>query len=284
MNKSFARFLRLPTSRQIFSFLYLIPFLFFSEMTLAQKAAPVTRTMEAGVMLIGQFAADYRGSTYYGARVLPLPYFYYQGPFIKADRGGVRGEFWATERLQLNISVDGALGGENSARNARRGMPDLKTAVEFGPSLDILLSGASFNDGISLRLPIRGVFTLSTDGVDHIGNVINPRLNWRFSTLGKSTRLSMQAGVLFADRHYHDYFYGVDEQYVQSWRPRYRAKAGYSGSYLRANVYRAWGDWRAGVSLRYDNLAGSVFDDSPLMQTDHFGSISFAVIRRLWSN
>lgn len=240
--------------------------------------------MEAGVMLVGQIAGDYRGSIYYNERLLPLPYFYYQGPVFKAGRGGVRGEFWAGDRFQFNVSVDGALGGESSDRNARRGMPELDTAVEIGPSLDILLAGKSFYEGVTLRLPIRSVFTLSGDGVEHIGNLINPRVNWRIPSPDSAFRVSLQAGLLYADSRYHNYYYGVPEPYVESWRPRYNAGSGYSGVYLRANLYRSWGDWRAGVSLRYDNLSGVSFKNSPLVQTKHFGSVSFVVVRRLWNN
>lgn len=240
--------------------------------------------MEAGVMLVGQLAGDYRGSNYYNERLLPLPYFYYQGPVIKAGKGGIRGEFWAGERLQFNVSLDGALGGENSDRNARRGMPELETAVEIGPSLDILLAGKSFSDGVTLRLPVRAVFSLSGDGIDHIGNLINPRVNWRIPGPNPAFRVSLQAGILFADSRYHNHYYGVQAPFVETWRPQYKADSGYSGAYLRANFYRSWGDWRAGVSLRYDNLSGAAFRDSPLVQTKHFGSISFVVIRRLWGN
>ncbi len=240
--------------------------------------------MEAGALLVGQMSADYRSSNEVSPRLLPLPYFLYRGPIIKADRGGVRGEFWKAERWQFNVSVDGSLGSNTSDNKLRRGMDELESAVEFGPSLDVQLSGASLDDGWSVRVPVRGVFTMGKSGVHHIGYLLNPRLTWRKPIEYSPWRMSFHAGILYADRQYHDYYYGVGLRDVTSERPYYKAKGGYSGSYLKLNFFRPWHTWRFGVSLRYDNLAGAEFDNSPLYQSQHYGSLSFVVIKQLWRN
>lgn len=240
--------------------------------------------MEAGLLLVGQVSGDYRGSSHVSSRFLPLPYFTYQGPVVQVDRGGIRGDLWKAYRFQLNVSVDGSLGSNNSQSSLRQGMPELDSAVEFGPSLDIQLSGESLENGWSLRLPLRGVFTLSKSGVEHIGYLANPRFTWRNPNLFASWRFSFHAGALFADREYHNYYYGVAPQFANAQRSVYQAVGGYSGSYLRFNFYRGWETWRYGLSLRYDYLAGSKFAESPLYETDHYGSISFAILKKFWGN
>lgn len=239
--------------------------------------------LELGALLGGQFAAEYRGSEYYSTSFLPLPYIYYQSRIFKVDRNGVRGEFWKADRWQLNVSLDGSIGGSGEGSPYRRGMKELETAVEFGPSIDILLAGKGFEDGWVMRIPVRGVVALGSSGIDPVGFVFNPRLSWRKPSLGNDWRVSVHLGALFADRDYHDYFYSVDEDDALPWRPLYRAQSGYSGSFIRVNYYRQWQAWRWGVSLRYDNLSGAKFMDSPLIETDHYGSIAFVVMRKFWS-
>lgn len=234
-------------------------------------------------MLAGQVAADYRGSEYYSYRFLPLPYFMYHSPVIKIDRNGARGEFWRTKGVQLNISLDGAIGGEDKNNPYRKGMEPLESAVEFGPSLDFLIGGASFENGVSLRLPFRGVFSVGKSGIDHVGYLFNPRLTWRKPQLIGQWRASMSFGLLYADKQYHNYFYQVKPSQALSWRPVYEGASGYSGAYIRMNWYRLWQDWRFGISMRYDYLSGAVFMDSPIFETKHYGSVAFVIIRKFWS-
>jgi outer membrane protein len=254
----------------------------FLSLAATQATADSPTTMEAGVVLVAQGAADYRGSEHYRPYALPLPYFLYQGPVFKADKDGVRGDFWSGGRMEFNLSMDGSLNGNSDDNEARRGMPELESAVELGPSLNIRLSGDSFQEGWSLRLPVRAVVTFSGDGLDHIGNVFSPRLSWRNPEIHAGWRASFAAGVLFADRDFHAYFYDVAQPYVTETRPFYHADGGYSGSFLRFTLYKPWHKWRFGVSLRYDYLGGAVFTDSPLVETRHYGSVSFGLIRTLW--
>lgn len=240
--------------------------------------------MEAGIALVGQASADYRGSRHYQPYAVPLPYFLYQGPIIKADEEGLRGEFWANHRFAFNISVDGSLNGRSDNNELRAGMPKLESAFEMGPSFDINISGRNFGDGWSARFPVRAVFTLGKSGVDYIGYLFNPRLTWRASRTFREWETSFNAGLLFADSTYHRYYYDVAPEFATDSRPYYSAHGGYSGMFTRLAFYRRLENWRLGVSFRYDNLAGVQFDDSPLVETKHFTSFSFGLIRTLWAN
>jgi len=79
----------------------------------------------------------------------------------------------------------------------------------------------------------------------------------------------MLAGPVFADRKYHDYFYGVDAAYATATRPAYQARGGYAGWRALAATSRRFGITWVGAFLRYDSLSGAVFDDSPLMRSKH---------------
>src|SRR5690606_7190588 len=118
----------------------------WGDVEVAEKPAN-TAHMEAGIALIAQGAADYRGSNHYRPYAVPLPYFLYRGRVLKADRDGVRGDFWSNHRMEFNISVDGSLNGNSDDNRLRRGMPELESAVEFGPSLNIRLTGDNLQSG-----------------------------------------------------------------------------------------------------------------------------------------
>lgn len=242
--------------------------------------------MEAGVGLVGQFIADYRGSEHYSLTALPIPYLLYEGRIFKADKDGVRGEFFSRTRYQLDISVGGSLHGESDNNIRRQGMPELLSSFELGPSFNIHLGDGNFDNGWSLRLPLRAVIGIDykKPGLDYIGYIFNPRLNWRNLDIGGGWRISTNVGILWADRHYHAYYYDVAPQFSRADRPYYRSSGGFSGVTTRVSTYREFGLWRLGLSLNYDNLNDAVFRDSPLVETDHFVSFSFGLTRTLWTN
>jgi hypothetical protein len=69
----------------------------------------------------------------------------------------------------------------------------------------------------------------------------------------------------------------VDPQYATPTRPAYRASGGYSGTLALASLSRRFNRVWMGGFVRYDNLAGSQFDDSPLYETRHSLMAGFAV-------
>ena len=61
---------------------------------------------------------------------LPLPYIFYNGRFLKANRDGIRGTLFNQDRFELNLSFDATTPVRND--HVRFGMPDLKSTVELG--------------------------------------------------------------------------------------------------------------------------------------------------------
>ena len=81
----------------------------------------------------------YRGSDKNSNWFLPVPYFAYHGDFFKADRHGIRGSFFDTDRVDLTVSVLLSPPSGSDDVPARAGMPDLKATFEIGPQVDITL-------------------------------------------------------------------------------------------------------------------------------------------------
>ena len=256
--------------------------LLFSGLCLSCVSVSAERkpTFELGILGAAQALNDYRGSKDIEQDGIVLPVFIYRGDRIRIDRNGVRGELLKTPRFELNVSGEASLGGAENSK-LREGMPELGRAVEFGPSLNINLSGDSFDEGWSLRLPVRSVATFDSKGLDYIGYLANPRLTYRIPDLA-GWRSTFNLGAVFGSDRYHDFYYRVAPEYETPERPRYEAESGFSGWYSKMSFSRRDGQMLYGLNLRYDNLTGARFLDSPLVESKHYFSVGVGVIWFFW--
>jgi MipA family protein len=220
---------------------------------------------------------DYRGSDSSHIYPLPIPYVVYNGKFLKADREGVRGTLFNQDRVELNLSVNLTTPVRNDRE--RNGMPDLKSTVELGPSLDLhLLRSDDARFKFDLRMPLRAAFTVESSP-QAIGWTFTPRFNLDVADpLGfGGWHLGLLTGPLFADRRYHDYFYTVAPQYATVARPAYQAAGGYAGTQAIASLSKRFPRFWVGAYMRYDTLSGAVFTASPLVQRQSYWSAGFGI-------
>jgi outer membrane scaffolding protein for murein synthesis (MipA/OmpV family) len=220
---------------------------------------------------------DYRGSGSSHVYPLPIPYVVYNGTFLKADRDGVRGTLFNQDRVELNLSVNATTPVRND--RDRNGMPNLKSTVELGPSLELhLLRSDDARIKFDLRMPLRAAFTVESSP-RVIGWTFTPRFNLDVADpLGYAGwKLGLLIGPLFADRRYHDYFYTVAPQYATAARPAYRAVGGYSGTQTITALSKRFPHFWVGAYIRYDTLSRAVFLDSPLVQRRSYWSAGFGI-------
>lgn len=234
----------------------------------AAQAAEEMPLWEVGVGVGAVSFPDYRGSSRQRTHALPVPYLIYRGEFLKADRDGIRGVFFDSERVELNLSLAASLPVDSSGNGARRGMPDLKPTIEVGPSLEFnLWRSADQLARVDLRLPLRAAFTVH-GGMKHVGMVFTPFINLDvkdpFGYHGWN--LGMLTGPIYADARQHRYFYDVDPRYAQPGRPAYRASGGYSGTQFIMALSKRYDRFWIGSFVRYDTLRGAAFVDSPLVE------------------
>ncbi len=220
---------------------------------------------------------DYRGSDERHTYVLPIPYFVYRGDRFKVDRGGVRSDLVQTDGAVLDISVNLGPPAKSDKNQARAGMPDLDPVIEAGPSVQWLLYANQNRDRkLALLLPMHAVMTTR---FEYIGWLFSPRLNVDFLNLGPGSGWDLGAAVgpLYASEKYHDYYYEVRQEFATPTRPVYEARAGYSGSRVTLSLSKHFPSFWVGAFARYDRLNGAVFEDSPLMRTDHSLMAGFGV-------
>ena len=181
----------------------------------------------------GAAAVDFalhRGAAERRSYLLPVPYVQYRGKFLQVDRDRMRGLLFRRDRLEMDISVNGALPVSNKDSQARRGMPDLDPTLELGPSLNYhLYYDERRHTNLDLRLPVRMVTAVSTQRFERVGWLAQPQLSLDLRSAIPGWRLGLQGSLLFGDQGYHSYFYDVAPQYATAVRPAYSAPGGAAG-------------------------------------------------------
>jgi outer membrane protein len=211
---------------------------------------------------------DYRGSDVTSTYVLPVPYIVYRGEFLKADRGGVRGTLFENDQLEVDLSLNGTLPANSKDNPTRRGMADLKPTVELGPTVNLNLWHAPNRKArLQLRAPVRASITVQSSP-RHIGWLFSPNLNLEVRDPAglPDWKLALAAGPIFANRKYNAHYYSVSAADATAARAAYAAAGGYSGAQITMILSKRFPRYWVGGFMRYDTVAGAVFDDSPLVK------------------
>jgi outer membrane protein len=228
---------------------------------------------EAGFGLSGLTLPDYRGSNEQREYILPLPYLVYRGEILRLDRKGLYGILFQSKRVHINLSADGGVPVKSDRNSARAGMPDLDPTGQIGPSVEVcLLSDCDSDRSVQILFPVRAVFASDFSRIREVGFVANPQLSFDFRNLGSEHGwdLGLAFGPLFATDRYHAYYYSVPSPYaIPGVRSAYDARGGYSGSLFVISLTKRFEQVWFGAFVRYDELSGAVFADSPLVKTEH---------------
>ncbi len=229
---------------------------------------------ELGLGVTGLHLPDYRGADQSRDYVFPLPYAVYRGERFRVDREGIRGIFFDTDRVQLDVSVFGTPPVDSSKNTARQGMPDLDATLEVGPVLEITLARdrrVDYTYRLRLRVPARAAFATDLIHWSYIGWVFYPHLalDLRPEFFGGRWNVGLSAGPLYATRQFNNYFYTVAPQFATPDRPAYQAPGGYSGWAAFASISRRIDKIWVGAYVRYDTLNGATFEASPLVKRDY---------------
>jgi outer membrane protein len=231
---------------------------------------------EIGAFGVGVSQQAYPGSDQQVSRGLALPYVVYRGRFLRADRETAGLRAIKTPRLELDVGVAGSFGARSEDIDARRGMPDLGTLVEFGPRLKWNLGEEPTNSAWRFELPLRGVFDLS-DHAAYRGLALEPRLVFQRRAQGGwayTTGLS----AIVADQRLASTFYSVAPAYALTDRPAYAAERGLVAWRLSVSVSRNLSkDWRLFGFGRYDTVSGAANESSPLVKRTGGGSIGIGL-------
>jgi MipA family protein len=225
--------------------------------------------------------SDYRGADSGHAYPVPVLYAVYRGRFLKADRDGVRGEFFNNRLAEFKISVNATTPVSSRRNDARAGMPYLEPTFEIGPELDVhLWRSADQRLRLDLDLPVRRAIEIKSSP-HAVGWFVAPCLDLDVHDIAGHAGWdgAVELGPLFADGDYHRYFYSVAPQYATAARPAYQAVGGYSGAELFASASKRFPTFWVFAFARYDTLVGAVFLPSPLVRRQNYWQGGFGIAR-----
>lgn len=226
---------------------------------------------ELGIGVTAMNVPLYPGSAEDKTYVFPIPHILYRSERLEIDNG-LEATLLRTQRIRFNLSADFAVPVNSRDSEARAGMPDLDLVIQIGPSLEITLAGGRFKPShFRLELPVRAAVATDFGSAEHVGWVFEPRLTYETRRPNKTGfAYLISGGLRFSTEELHQYYYDVKPEYATADRPPYDSAAGYSGLFID---YIA--NWRTDkliyfALLRYQNLSGAAYEDSPLVEQDDY--------------
>lgn len=225
---------------------------------------------------------EYRGAPHHREYAFPVVLPFYRGRMLKVDEDGVRGILHETPRFVADISLDGTPPVDSERNGLRSGMPDLDATLQIGPMARFRLWGEiQPRRSLWFNVPVRTVFSVSTDDVEHIGYSAFPHLTYyhHLDRLGERWRLGLSAGLEFGSGELHDYFYTVRPEFATAARPAYDAGSGDAGTRAIATFLTRTDNWWISLFARYDGVGDAVFEDSPLVGRRSGVTAGFVVTR-----
>ncbi len=233
---------------------------------------------ELGIGGIGVDIPYYPGAAENDTLAIPFPFLRIQTEYFEVNEG-VRGFFYESPDIRLNISGDFGIPVNSQDSKAREGMPDLNTVVQVGPSLEVIFAGGRRQPSeFRFELPLRTAIASDLEHTENIGWILEPRLTYETLRPYKSGfAYQISGGVRYATKDFHQYYYDVPVAFATPDRPAYEADSGYSGFFTDLI-----GNWRHKdviyfAFVRYQNLSGTAYEDSPLIEQDDYVSIGVGI-------
>lgn len=221
----------------------------------------------------------YRGASEHRSYLLPVPYFIYRGDVVQINRERIRGLIFRKDRVEMDVSVNGSVPANSNDSIARRGMPNLDPTFEIGPSLNThLYYSEDKKTTFDIRMPLRTVVASNFKRFKHVGWLFQPQLNFDVRDIsGNGWNLGVVGGLIYSDRNYHSYFYDVAPQFATATRPAYTANGGYSGTQFILALNKRYPEHWVGGFMKWDDLSGATFVNSPLVTSKQYFTVGFAV-------
>ncbi len=249
--------------------------------------APPEPKIEAGIGIAAISYPDWRGAKHRNTSVLPLPYVLYRGERLRLARDGLRIRLLDSDRASLSLAAAFSLAGDAKDNPARAGMEELLNTFQAGPVLNVSLNANPDADWRwDFRLPVLAVVATNFRRFDEAGFTAFPslRLRHEWARDAWQYRAGANLGIELGSERHHDYFYQVRPSEATGTRPAFDARAGYGGTVLSGYLAAQRGPWGFAAYARVDSLAGTAFDDSPLLQQNHSNSVGVGLSYRFYQS
>lgn len=247
----------------------------FTSSVMAQVSRNFNKAKKPKYEIGGGFAyfniPNYPGSRGSELRFIPFPIVIYRGDIFRIDEDGTRARI-----IKKKVYEFGFSGGLNFAikekdNEIRRGMGDTGALVGLGPALIFNLLKTDSKKVIA-GLGLRSNFEFnSTSDINYRGLTVDPYIRFLYKPSVKSQFTFLSSwNIIFGEKKYNDFFYGVAPDKVTANRAAYEAKAGIveSTTFLGFTY-----DTRYKLSLfaggYYSNLSIAANKRSNLLEKEH---------------
>jgi outer membrane protein len=256
----------------------LLSLAFFCSVNSIAQESPQILEWELGAGFAGFDIPLYVGSSKNKQYLFPVPHAKLWSRYLEID-DNVRGFFYTSPKIRLDISADLGIPVSSDDSDARQGMPNLNTVLQFGPSLEITLSGSRRGkDELRLELPIRAAIATDIKNTENIGWIFEPRVTYEKRRKNKhGLSYSATLGLQYSTRDYHAYYYDVESQFVTPVRTFFKSDKGYSG--VITDIVATWREGKIiyWTYLRYHGLNNTAFENSPLVEEKNYYLIGAGV-------
>ncbi len=234
---------------------------------------------ELGAGVTTLTTALYPGSSENNNYVIPFPYFRIKSDYFEVD-DGIRGFLFESPDYRLNISAGFGVPVNSKDSTARNGMLDLNTVLQIGPSLEIIFSGGRKKPHeFRLELPVRAAIATDLSSAESVGWIFEPRLSYETLRPFKiGWAYQVRTGIRYSAEAYNSYYYDVPVEFSTPQRAAYQADAGYGGAFLDLMSNWRQNDFIYFAFLRYQNLSGSSFGNSPLVEDTNYFSVGIGIM------
>lgn len=224
--------------------------------------------LEIGAGLVAGQLPEYPGAKETRGFLLPFPYIDYRDDKLTIDRQAIKGQLFKYERFRLSVSASGTIPVDNGKGKAREGMQKLGWVGELGPSLIYDL-----NQNWQIKWQIRKATSWRAGKLIDVGWRWDYGIGWQkdLSDWVANGNLHMQSSlnINYADRRYHQFYYGVEQQYVTAERQFWQAGSGYSNAQLAVGLTWRYQKFWLGAYIKHDRFDGAANQQSALLSVNH---------------
>jgi len=221
---------------------------------------------------IGNITANsYPGSSETETATSPIPYLKVKTEWFDIDREGLHTNWFKDTSFRVDFTFDLGLPVDSENNSLRANMDDLDPVGLIGPMLIYQLKDSETIKW-QLQLPLAYAYAFDDLDAHSIGWSINPRVyfNYLIKNSGYPIDLSVSLGPVYSSAQFHQYYYSVDADDVMVGRDEYQTEEGNAGYRFNFSVTQRVDSYWLGLYLRYQNISGAVFVDSPLVNENDY--------------
>lgn len=240
------------------------------------KSVLANHSWEIGAGLGQVSTVAYVGSSETVSILSPIPYIKWETDWFDLSDGDLHFNVWKETPFRLSFNFDLALPVDSSKNPLRQGMANLDAVIQAGPLIAYQLETDS-DIQWQIDFPLMQAVAIGSD-TESVGWNFIPRLRALYQyklDAHDNYDLEWSLGPVYASQEYHDYYYSVTPNESTLNRPTYEAAEGYAGYRMNVSlskrIQHAW----MGFYIRYQNLSGAVFSNSPLADNNEYWVFGF---------